>query len=390
MQSEFDYIVLGCGGIGSAAVYWLARRAGAQVLGLEQFKLGHERGGSQDFSRIIRLAYHHEHYTRLLPHAYAAWQALEDDSTLKLLYPCGELEMAFAHGPQQGRIQEYAEAMDAVGIPYERLDGAEVMRRYPQFRFDSEVDALWQADTAIIEAARANAAHVALARFYGATVLDECGVQAVRPVDGGVLLDTTCGTFRCRRLVVTVGSWTDKLLARLGHNLGLTVTQEQVTYFATPNVRDFVIGKFPFFTWHGAEMLYALPICGVVATKIGIDAAGPVVTADSRTFEPDPAREARVRDFLQEHVPGFLGPIVLTKTCLYDMPRDRNLVIDSLPGLPQILVCCGAGHGFKFAGVLGQALSELAIDGGTDYPIGPFTMRRPAISDPGYPKEFQL
>jgi sarcosine oxidase len=190
--------------------------------------------------------------------------------------------------------------------------------------------------------------------------------------------------------VITTGAWTDKVLGGVGHSLGLTVTQEQVTYFATPNLRDFAIGKFPFFMWHGDEMLYALPICGVVATKIGIDASGPVVTADSRTFDPDEAREARAQAFLQEYVPGFLGPKLYTKTCLYDMPRDRNLVIDALPGHPSILVCCGAGHGYKFAAVLGRALSDLAVDGRTDLPIGPFNLRRPAITDPHYPVEFHL
>ena len=66
MKTDFAYIVLGCGGIGSAALYWLARRASADVLGIEQFKLFHHNGGSQDHSRIIRLAYHQEKYARLI------------------------------------------------------------------------------------------------------------------------------------------------------------------------------------------------------------------------------------------------------------------------------------------------------------------------------------
>ena len=63
MKRDYEYIVVGCGGIGSATAYWLARRAGTGVLGIEQFELGHHHGGSQDFSRIIRLTYFHEDYT---------------------------------------------------------------------------------------------------------------------------------------------------------------------------------------------------------------------------------------------------------------------------------------------------------------------------------------
>ena len=58
MKTADEYIVVGCGGIGSAATYWLARHAGREVLGIEQFALGHDRGESQDHSRIIRLSYH--------------------------------------------------------------------------------------------------------------------------------------------------------------------------------------------------------------------------------------------------------------------------------------------------------------------------------------------
>jgi len=124
--------------------------------------------------------------------------------------------------------------------------------------------------------------------------------------------------------------------------------------------------------------------------KAAMDAAGPIVTTDSRTYEEDAERVRRVETWLTKHIPGFLGPKLYTKTCLYDMPRDRNFVIDALPDHPQILVCNGAGHAYKFASLLGKVLSELAIDGRTDSPIAPFTIRRPAITDPGYPVAFHL
>ena len=57
MKDSFTYIVIGLGGLGSAAAYWLSRKAGREVLGIEQFELGHVRGESQDHSRIIRKTY---------------------------------------------------------------------------------------------------------------------------------------------------------------------------------------------------------------------------------------------------------------------------------------------------------------------------------------------
>ena len=60
MKRAFCYLVLGLGGIGSAAAYWLARQAGRGVWGIEHYSLDHVRGGSQGHSRIIPLSYHNK------------------------------------------------------------------------------------------------------------------------------------------------------------------------------------------------------------------------------------------------------------------------------------------------------------------------------------------
>ncbi len=389
-RTHYEYIVLGCGGLGSGAAYWLARRAGGEVLGLEQFPLGHVHGGSQDHSRIIRLTYHHADYTRLTPHTYTAWAALEAESGVQVVHKTGSVELARRDGPHRREIEIYAAAMDAAGIPYERFDGEECMRRFPQFRLRQPMEVLFQADTGLVDAAKGNAAHIATARLHGATILDQCPVTGLRPFEGGVEVRTERGVFTGRRLIITAGAWTDQVLAWVGQTLRITATQEQVTYYATPHLRQFAIGRFPIFIAHEDEVIYGFPVYGEVATKAAIDAAGPVVTPQTRTYQPDPAREERVAAWLAEHLPDFLGPRLYTKTCLYDMPPDRNFVIDALPGLPQILVCSGAGHAYKFASLLGQILSELAIEGRTRYPIASFTLQRPAITDPHFQPVFHI
>ena len=70
VRNEWDAIVVGLGAIGSGAAYWLSRRLGDRVLGLEQFELGHANGAGQDHSRIIRLSYHRPDYVRLARRAY--------------------------------------------------------------------------------------------------------------------------------------------------------------------------------------------------------------------------------------------------------------------------------------------------------------------------------
>ena len=69
-MSHWQAIVLGVGGVGSAAFYELARR-GVNVLGLDRFPPGHDRGSSHGQTRIIRRAYfEHPHYVPLAHRAF--------------------------------------------------------------------------------------------------------------------------------------------------------------------------------------------------------------------------------------------------------------------------------------------------------------------------------
>lgn len=389
MKTSYDTIVLGCGGVGSAALYWLSRRLSREVLGLEQFEIGHSKGGSQDHSRIIRLTYDTDEYTRLTPHSYLAWAAVEDESAVKIVHKTGGLTMAIKDGSHQHHIHNYARSMTNCGIPFERLDAAKVMKRYPQWQFDQDVDALYQADMGLADAAKGNAAHLALARQRGAMIIDHCPATAIRPVRDGVEIETTKGTFSCRRLIITAGGWTDKILKSVGLCYRIIITQEQVTYYATPNLKEFSIGRFPAFIWEGEIAPYGFPVYGEAATKLGIDCAGPVVDPDRRDYMPSEALEHISESWLKKYCPGFLGPILYTKTCQYDMPRDRNFIVDVIPEYPQISVFVGAGHAYKFASLFGKIMSELALDGETAYDISAFSVARPAITDPNYKVSFQ-
>src|SRR4051795_2416863 len=111
-------VVIGAGGIGSAATYWLSRAAGADVLCLEQWEPGHARGASEDHSRIIRLGYHAARYTALTRPAYAAWREVEAESGVPLVRTTGALNIG-RPGTEGGAILDaYEVAMRAHDIPY--------------------------------------------------------------------------------------------------------------------------------------------------------------------------------------------------------------------------------------------------------------------------------
>ncbi len=377
MRHEYDYIVLGLGGIGSGALYWLARRVGGNVLGLEQFELGHGRGASQDHSRIIRFSYHSPTYVRLAREAYLAWATLEEDAREQLVFRTGGLDLEPPGSAMP--LQNYIDSLQACDVPFELLDAREIMRRWPQFHLADDIRGVFQRDGGIVAAARCNAAHVRLARAYGATVRDQAPVTHIRPLDGELEVIAGGETYRCHKLIVAADAWTNHILRHFGMQLPLTVTQEQVTYFATPRLEEFALDHFPIWIWLDEPCFYGFPVFGERGVKVGQDLGGQPVTVETRTFEPDPDALGRVQQFLARCLPSALGSVIYTKPCLYTLPPDRHFVVDTLPGYPNVALAVGAGHAFKFASLLGKVLGELVTEGATATDITPFKIDRPIL-----------
>src|SRR5687768_2936790 len=132
---HFDVIVLGVGGMGSAACYHLARR-GRRVLGLERFDIPHAMGSSHGVTRIIRLAYYeHPSYVPLLHRAYELWRELEADFGEPLLHITGSVD---ASAPDEEVFRGSHESCRIHDLPHEVLTSVELSRRYPGYRLPSD------------------------------------------------------------------------------------------------------------------------------------------------------------------------------------------------------------------------------------------------------------
>ncbi|MCI0411615.1 N-methyl-L-tryptophan oxidase [bacterium] len=386
MKSEFEYIVAGLGGLGSAAAYWLSRRAGKDVLGLEQFPLGHPHGESQDHSRIIRLSYHTPFYVRLAKQAYQAWASLEQECCRKLIVKTGGLDL----WPPNSAIpmRDYTQSLLKENVDFEILNAAETMSRFPQFRLQEDIVGLYQAEGGIAPAALCNAEHQRLAQEHGATLLENTPIISISCVSEGYIVQTKQQTYTCRKLVVAGGPWSNRLLAHFGIELPLTVTQEQVNYFVSQKLDSFQPDRFPIWIWMDDPCFYGFPMYGENAVKVGQDVGGKEVSTETRTHDADPEALKQVENFLQKALPDALGPVLYTKSCLYTLTPDRDFVIDAIPGHPDCLIAIGAGHAFKFASLIGKILSEMAIDGHAESDVSQFKITRPILQEKNPTKNF--
>jgi glycine/D-amino acid oxidase-like deaminating enzyme len=368
LNSTYEHIVLGVGGIGSA----------------------------EDHSRIIRHSYHTADYASLTRDAFAHVRALEEETGLDLLRITGGLNLAPNDTAGTAEIGGYARSLTEQGHAYELMDGTELAARWPQWRVGAETVALYQAESGLLDIRRANSAHISRARARGVTFLDQTPARKIVAADGHVEVHTDDEVFKAATLTICAGSWTDTLTAGLGLDIPLTLTQEQVSYFAAPDLRPFTPERFPVWIFHGAifnyeeTSYYGFPVYGEAGVKLGRDMSGRYVTQETRSFEPNAEQTAENAEFLDRYLPGALGPELVSKTCVYDLTPDRNFVVDTVPGYPHIGLCIGAGHAAKFAALLGHIMADLAVDGETSYPIESFTLERPAIRDPGFPTDFRM
>jgi sarcosine oxidase len=371
---DFDVVVCGLGGMGSAALFQLARRR-VRVLGLERFAPGHDRGSSHGATRIFRLGYfEHPSYVPLLRRAQLLWRELGAAAGRPLLHVTGIAEIG---APDGVLVQGTLASARQHGLRHEVLSAPELMRRFPAFRVPPHYSAVVQPDGGFVEVEPALAAQIALATAAGAELRTGERVRAIEPGAGGVRVVTERGTVVARAAVITTGPWTRSLLPEL--SAPLRVTREVTGWFEPAEAALFAPGRFPVFileSRHG--MHYGIPAhgdAGVKAAKhhhrdqaVDPDAYDRTVSADD---------ERLIRAALAEHLPAANGRLIEAKTCLYTMTPDGDFLVDRLPGHPNVIVASPcSGHGFKFAPVIGEILADLATDGTTRHDIARFALTR--------------
>jgi sarcosine oxidase len=377
-----DLVVVGLGGIGSAALWWAASRRGLRVVGIEQFGLDHPHGASDDVSRIIRRSYHRPDYVRLTRRAYETWAEIEALTGERIVTTTGGLDL-FPPGAAIDAA-DYIAAMTAESVPFERLDVATIARRWPQWRLPDDTLGLYQADSGIVDPTVANRAHRRLAVEAGATIRTDARVTAIRTAgDEHIVELADGGALAAGSVVIATDAWTNELLAdSFGWDLPLTITQEQVAWFEVAEPADYDPERFPIWIWMDDPSFYGFPTHAAPGPKIGQDVGGRDVTPANRTFEPDGDALARLDAFKARHLPG-IGGRVRAKTCLYTLTPDRDFVVDTVPGAVGVVVVLGAAHGYKFASVLGRIAVELALDRETPSApeIDQFRIDRPALRE---------
>ena len=377
---SYDVIVVGLGGMGSAAAYHLAAR-GQRVLGLERHTPAHDRGSSHGGSRIVRQSYFEDPaYVPLLLRSYELFEQLQQDSGSDVISLTGGLFLGREDALTFAGSLRSSQQWD---LPHEVLTADEVHRRFPTFTPAPDEVALYEAKAGFARPEATVSAHLQLAARAGADLHFQEPVLSWESTTGGVRVTTATATYEAGQLVVAPGAWAPQLLADLGVPVEV---ERQVMHWFEPlgGVGPYLADRHPIYIHedvHGTQ-IYGFPaIDGPErGAKVAFFRRGQACTPDTIDRTVSSAEVDDMRAQAGKLLPTLPVRFLTAATCMYSNTPDQHFVIARHPGHDHVTVACGfSGHGFKFVPVVGEVLADLALTGTTNHPIDLFDPRRPAL-----------
>ncbi|MCS6931811.1 MAG: FAD-dependent oxidoreductase [Acetobacteraceae bacterium] len=345
-------LVLGAGIMGLSAAWGLSR-AGFSVTVLDRALPPNPRGASADNHRLIRHAYGAEAgYMRMVSDAFAAWEALFDETGERLLVPTGVLALSAAGG---GWLAESRAALLAEGFAVEDLPPAAVAARFPFLRAEGLSEAFAMREGGVLLARRILAALARRLAVRGVS-FRRAEAREADPERGRLTL-ADGGTAEADLLVLAAGPWAPRLLPGI---LPVRPTRQIVVELEPPPEHR------P--AWAQAPMLleidpgagfYAVPPVAGTPLKIGDHRFAP----DGDPDGPPAASPAEADAILALAAPRIAGlqryRVLAARACHYDVAPEERFILRPL-GARGVVMSGFSGHGFKFGPLLGLGVAVAA------------------------------
>jgi sarcosine oxidase len=333
-------------------------------------------------SRIIRKAYfEHPDYVPLLIRAYRNWEELENATGSQVFFRTGLL---YAGHKDHVLMKGIRQSSSIYRIRVDELSADEVKKQYSQFRLPTGYDILYEPDAGFVTPERAILLFTEQAIKNGVVIRTKEKVIEWKKTAHNITVLTDKDTYTCQKLVITAGPWAGKIIPDLQSKL--RVTRQMIAWVSPKNWESFEMGNFPCWMiaddsnpgeYYGFPILPVGKLGGPIGLKLAFHFPGAVTDSDKVNRVPDAEDEARLVYALNKFIPEGYSSTLVMKTCMYTNTPDENFILDFLPGYDDVVIATGfSGHGFKFASVVGEIMSDLALKGRTSLPIGFLNAKR--------------
>lgn len=370
----YDVVVVGLGGMGSAAAFELARR-GLKVLGLDKFHPPHQFGSSHGLSRAYRQSiFESPAYIPLALRAMEGWRAMEEISGRRLLETTGCLIIGRMDSPGILGIVDGARIYD---IPVKVLNPREVAREYPLFVLAEHEVAVYEANGGVVFPETSVQTYLEQAVRHGAKLHTGEAVTSWVESEDHVRITTEKGReFLAEQAVLSGGPWNPTLFQ---HPFPFNVTRQVVAWFEPPEPESPALRRMPVFAWgyKATKVLYGMPGLRGEGPKIAFHYGGQNVTPDDVDRHVHESDLSELKKVAARRMPELGGRIRQAEVCLYTNTPDLHFIIGRHPRAERVLLLGGfSGHGFKFVPAIGEIAADLVVNGKTKYNLDLFSPKR--------------
>jgi sarcosine oxidase len=296
-----------------------------------------------------------EIYTRSAIRSMELWKQFD------LFHPTGVLLTSAATDPY---LIHTRETLAKVRYPFEWLDRASLIERFPQITFDRGCAGVFEPASGVLLARRSVQAVVAAAIRAGVRYEQW---QALSHAGG--TLRTSGGELRAGTFVYACGPWLPKLFPKILAGR-IRPSRQQVFFFGTPpGDGRFAALQMP--AWIAfREGAYSIPAIDGRGFKLAVDKHGPRFDPEIGNRNITPGMLANARGILGKRFPLLAGaPLLESRVCQYENTSNGDFLIDRHPDFKNVwLVGGGSGHGFKHGPWVAEYVAAQLAGTGTAQP----------------------
>ncbi|MDR3024922.1 FAD-dependent oxidoreductase [Chryseobacterium sp.] len=386
ITENYDVIVIGGGAIGLATAYHLGQRQ-AKTLVLEQYTFMNQLGSSAGVSRQFRIPYPDEYMVQMALDSQPYWDELQKKTDIQLLDKVGTLWFGDPEvHSTEGNIAEAEKALEALGVPYTNLTSKEIEEQYHFKNLPDNYVGLFQPDGASINFKATIETLLSLCQKEETVELREDSPVLEIKQNGELFeLTTPNGIYIAKKLAIIPGPYINSVINLLDFKIEASYWNMSSAYFkkTDPSIQYPTWFVFQNATGDNGNQFYGFPSVEWdhpeyirVAPDFVIN---PLEEPSDRTLIPNPQELAYTSQWIHNHMTGLSIVPEYTSTCLIALSTipNKELLIDFAP--PYVpnhknIVVYATGWAAKFTPFLGKIMSDLALDGHTDFDITPFQL----------------
>ena len=371
-KASYDAVIVGGGGHGLGAAYYLAREHGlTNIAVLEKGWIGGGNTGRN--TTIIRSNYLFNESAALYDHSVKLWESLSQTLNYNVMFsPRGVMMLAHTvHDVQVSKRHIHANRCN--GVDNEWLEPEQAKAFCPPLNISDRIR--YPVMGAALQRRGGTARHDAVAWGYaraadalGVDIIENCEVTAIRRDAAGAVeaLETTRGPIRTRKVGVSAAGHTSVVMAMAGVHVPLE------SYPLQALVSEPVKPAFPCVVMSNTIHAYiSQSDKGELVIGAGTDAYTSYTQRGALHIN------AHTLDAICELFPNFRRMRMLRNWGgIVDVTPDRSPIIAKTP-VPGLFVNCGWGTGgFKATPGSGHVFAHLLATGEPNAIAAPFSLDR--------------